>query len=164
MNEKEYSKDLLIKARVSENEKRYIKSKADYCNLTVSEYLRKMAISGIVIKRDTSQLIKILNELNRIGNNVNQIAKVIHQQGDYISEDNYVDIKDQFDEMKNIIIGKVLDATFDYEARINEIAERNVNSKTEFDSAYEEFMEIFEDIDPSKLEDDFDDYDEGAFV
>ncbi|HCB96510.1 MAG TPA: hypothetical protein DEP65_13640, partial [Ruminococcus sp.] len=110
-----------------------------------------MAISGIVIKRDTSQLIKILNELNRIGNNVNQIAKVIHQQGDYISEDNYVDIKDQFDEMKNIIIGKVLDATFDYEARINEIAERNVNSKTEFDSAYEEFMEIFEDIDPSKL-------------
>lgn len=151
-----------VNVRYTENEKKYIEEKAKYCNLSISEYCRKSSMSAVVIKRDTSQLIKILTELNRIGNNINQIAKVIHEQGNYISDENYVDIQDQFSEMKDIIIDRIFKATYEYEARLNEAIDRNVHSMEIYSSSLEEYEELF---DAAELEEEeWEDYDEGAFV
>lgn len=47
-----------------------------------SAYLRKMALNGYIIRQDYSVLKKFINELNRIGNNLNQIAKIANTYGD----------------------------------------------------------------------------------
>lgn len=155
-------KNQRIVARVSNKEKIYLQSKAEYCGLSLSELLRKTAINGVVIKRDTSQLMKILTELNRIGNNVNQIAKIIHEQGDYITKENYVDIQDQFSEMKDIIIDRIFKATYEYEAKLNEATERNISSTQLYGSSLEDYEELF---DAAELEEEeWENYDEGAFV
>lgn len=46
-----------------------------------SAYLRKMAMDGYVIKQDFSNLRGMISELNKIGSNVNQIAKVANTYG-----------------------------------------------------------------------------------
>lgn len=52
-----------------------------------SAYLRKMALDGYVIKQDFSSVKAVVNELSRIGNNLNQIAKIANTYGDvYVSE------------------------------------------------------------------------------
>lgn len=158
MTDENLNKDQRIVVRVSKREKVYLQSKADYCGLSLSEFLRKIAITGVVIKRDTSQTVKILNELQRIGNNINQIAKVIHEQGDYIYEENYIDVQDQFSEMKDIIIDRIFKASYEYEARLNEIMDQNVRMVDLFD----EDEDLF---DAAALEEEeWENYDEGAFV
>lgn len=47
-----------------------------------SAYLRKMALDGYIIRQDYTILAKFTDELNRIGNNLNQIAKVANTYGD----------------------------------------------------------------------------------
>ncbi|HEX3016239.1 MAG TPA: plasmid mobilization relaxosome protein MobC [Caproicibacter sp.] len=47
-----------------------------------SAYLRKMALDGYIIRQDYTVLNKFVNELNRIGNNLNQMAKIANTYGD----------------------------------------------------------------------------------
>lgn len=42
-------------------------------------YIRKMAIDGLVIKPDYSEVKKLTGELGKIGSNVNQIARVANE-------------------------------------------------------------------------------------
>jgi len=46
-----------------------------------SAYLRKMALDGYIIRQDYTVLNKFIYELNRIGNNLNQMAKVANTYG-----------------------------------------------------------------------------------
>ena len=47
-----------------------------------SAYLRKMALDGYIIHIDFSEFKEFVIALNRIGNNLNQIAKVANTYGD----------------------------------------------------------------------------------
>ncbi|HEX3016764.1 MAG TPA: plasmid mobilization relaxosome protein MobC [Caproicibacter sp.] len=47
-----------------------------------SAYLRKMALGGYIIHMDFSELQELINAFNRIGNNLNQIAKVANTYGE----------------------------------------------------------------------------------
>lgn len=47
-----------------------------------SAYLRKMALDGYIICLDLSELKDFSAELSRIGNNLNQIAKVANTYGE----------------------------------------------------------------------------------
>ena len=38
-------------------------------------YLRKMGIDGMIIKKDYTDIRKLLGEIGKIGSNINQIAK-----------------------------------------------------------------------------------------
>jgi hypothetical protein len=52
-----------------------------------SAYLRKMALDGYIIKQDFTSVKAAVNELNRIGNNLNQMTKIANTYGDvYVSE------------------------------------------------------------------------------
>lgn len=47
-----------------------------------SAYLRKMALDGYIIRIDFKELQKFIDALSRIGNNLNQIAKVANTYGE----------------------------------------------------------------------------------
>lgn len=66
-----------IHIRVTENEKAKILRKAEKAKLTITEYIVKSSLnSNIIVEADKSQYI---NELRRIGNNINQITKKVNQ-------------------------------------------------------------------------------------
>ena len=53
----------------------------------LSAYLRKMAIDGYIVRLDMSELHEIIAAVNRVGNNVNQIARRANGTGRVYIED-----------------------------------------------------------------------------
>ncbi len=67
----------------SEEENKFLAKKMEEAGIkNKSAYLRKMALDGYIIRQDYTVLNKFIDELNRIGNNLNQIAKVANTYGD----------------------------------------------------------------------------------
>ena len=64
--------------RVSERERRHIEEKAMATGLAASAYIRTMALDGgnvdTTIHEDRQ---KLMHELSAIGNNINQIARIL---------------------------------------------------------------------------------------
>jgi len=61
---------------VDEEEKQQLDSKMlQFGTKNMGAYLRKMSIDGMVIKKDYSDIRKLLGEIGKIGSNINQIAK-----------------------------------------------------------------------------------------
>ncbi len=84
-----------INFRVTEKEYEKIHLKAQKANLPISTFLTKSALNKkIIIIND---LNKTYIELNKIGNNINQITKLFHQG--YISTYNFEETNK---ELKNI--------------------------------------------------------------
>nr|WP_260448948.1 MobC family plasmid mobilization relaxosome protein [Listeria booriae] len=66
-----------MKFRVTEEEKTFIEMKMKEVGITNREaYLRKMAIDGAIIVSNYDETKKLTLELNKIGTNINQIARV----------------------------------------------------------------------------------------
>ena len=59
-------------------------------------YLRKMALSGYVIRLDLSEISTINRLLRGVSNNLNQIAKRVNQTGALYQED-LTDLQQQYD-------------------------------------------------------------------
>jgi hypothetical protein len=60
---------------VDAEDKAKIKQRAASVNLSMSEYIRQMALRGYVIQRNTKGIAELIHEINKIGVNINQIAK-----------------------------------------------------------------------------------------
>lgn len=71
----------LLKFYTTEEEKDLIDKKAKEIGLNRSEYLRKMAMQGYIIKQDFSHVDDLIYEVNKIGTNINQITKKINETG-----------------------------------------------------------------------------------
>lgn len=68
--------------RVTEAEDAAIRGKMrDYGVTNVSEFIRAMALNGMVLKVDLPELHKAVRLLGSLSNNVNQIASRIHERG-----------------------------------------------------------------------------------
>ena len=50
-------------------------------------YLRKMAVDGYIIKLDLPELRELLSLLRRTSNNINQVARRMHQTGNVYDTD-----------------------------------------------------------------------------
>ena len=69
-------RNVQIKFRVTEEERSLIEEKMKQVPTSNMEaYLRKMAIDGYIIQVDHSDIRKMTAELQKIGVNINQIAK-----------------------------------------------------------------------------------------
>jgi hypothetical protein len=70
------SKDEKITIRLKSNELEYISKKSEELYISKSEFCRQAIVEAKVISKKPS--VDLLYELNRIGNNLNQITKRIN--------------------------------------------------------------------------------------
>ena len=69
-------RNIQIKMWVTDEERRLIEHKMSLVPTNqIGAYLRKMAIDGYIIYTDTKDIQAMNKELQRIGRNINQIAK-----------------------------------------------------------------------------------------
>ena len=91
-------KEQLI-VRVTPEERELIQKKmSQYRTDNFSRYARKMLIDGYVINLDLSDFQRLSYEVNAIGNNVNQIAKVANSTGKIYADD-IAEAKERIDEI-----------------------------------------------------------------
>ena len=72
------SKNAKITFRVTESEKILLQKKADKMKISLSKYCCEAAMNHQIVCIDG--LREMLPELNRLGNNINQIAMLMHQR------------------------------------------------------------------------------------
>ncbi|PNP92524.1 PcfF [Listeria newyorkensis] len=88
------NRDIQLKFRVTEEEKKFIELKMKEANMSNREaYLRKTAIDGTIIVSNFEETKKLIFELNKIGTNINQIARLANTN-DEISKDDINELKE----------------------------------------------------------------------
>jgi len=92
---------------VDEKELNIIDEKAKAANLKRGQYLRKIAVDGYIFKQDLSNLRLLTQEINKIGVNINQIAKHTNEIGGVYFED-IEDIKRKMDEIWQLLKSTLL--------------------------------------------------------
>ncbi|MFC5647691.1 plasmid mobilization relaxosome protein MobC [Paenibacillus solisilvae] len=85
-----------VKFFVTGHEMEMIDKKAAIAELDRSKYLRKMALEGYIIKQDFSQVEQLVYEVNKIGNNINQVARRANEV-EYVSLDDIKYLKKQLE-------------------------------------------------------------------
>ena len=91
-----------LSLRVTENELRIIDKKAEIVCLNRNAYLIKMAIEGAVIVQDLDNMRNFTNEINKIGVNINQIAKHINTTNNIYKSD-IEELKEKIEEIYKIV-------------------------------------------------------------
>ena len=93
------TRNVQIKFWVTPDERKLIEQKmAPLPTKQIGAYLRKMAIDGLIIYTDTSNIKEFTKELQAIGNNINQIAKRVNSTS-RIYETDIEEIKERLDEI-----------------------------------------------------------------
>ena len=88
---------------IDDHEKEIIDKKMRSAGITDrSAYIRKMAIDGIIVKLNFSEITDLTSLLRRYGNNVNQIAKRVNSTGN-IYDNEIQEIKDQQNEIISVL-------------------------------------------------------------
>lgn len=73
---------------VTEHERDLIRQKMELLGTkNLGVYLRKMAVDGYIVKLDLPELTELLSLLRRTSNNVNQVARRVHQTGNVYDTD-----------------------------------------------------------------------------
>ena len=85
--------------RVTPEEKQLIQKKMlQFGTDNFSRYARKMLIDGYVIRLDLSEFQKLSGEINAIGVNINQIAKVVNTTRSMYAAD-FIQVKEMVEEI-----------------------------------------------------------------
>lgn len=98
-----------IKFYTTDEEKKFLEDEAKLSGMNVSEFLRNVIFkSQIIVKKVPVEEIKNAQtameknayEINKIGNNINQLVKVIHENNDTYSKRQ---IEDAVRDLENVI-------------------------------------------------------------
>lgn len=101
---KAIKKDHLLNLKCTVIESKLIKAKARLANLSVSEYLREMGLTGKIDRREKSlpkEVLQLTGTINHLAANLNQIAK----KRNGIDELNFferAELKSQSEELKKL--------------------------------------------------------------
>lgn len=92
-----------LKMRVTPEERDLIKRRMENHNFTnFNTYARYMLLTGEVVTVDYSELIKLRTEINRIGTNINQLARYVNTNEE-ISLENYQNLQHSLAEVKRLL-------------------------------------------------------------
>lgn len=82
------NRNVRLTFRVTDHELHFIKKKAELagCN-KLSVYLRKMAITGVIIRYDSDKMKALERDIVGIKNNINQIAARVNKTSNVYSDD-----------------------------------------------------------------------------
>lgn len=88
MNKNDDVRNIQLKFRVNEEERKFIEKKAEVAGCkNVSSYLRKMAITGQIIKYDSLTLKDLQRRVINIQSNINQIALQVNSTKNVYADD-----------------------------------------------------------------------------
>lgn len=103
---KAVKKDQLMAIKCTLYERKVIEARAKSANLSISEYLREIGLTGKIDRRDKALPKEVLNltaALNHIGANLNQIAKK-RNGADELSPLERAELKVQSGHLKEIAV------------------------------------------------------------
>jgi hypothetical protein len=81
-------RDILLKVRVTPEERVLIEQKMAQLGTTnMAAYMRKMAIDGYVVKLELPELRELVSLLRYSSNNLNQLARRVHETGHVYAAD-----------------------------------------------------------------------------
>ncbi|HBI2075868.1 TPA: plasmid mobilization relaxosome protein MobC [Enterococcus faecalis] len=93
--------------RFSKEENDYLKKKIEKSPFNnFQNYARILCLTGEIKLTDYSELYRLNSELNRIGNNVNQLARLAHQF-DEISNEDVQQLLEMMHEVKTLVTEKL---------------------------------------------------------
>ena len=75
-----------VLVRLSPKEKEHLRAQAAACALKMEPYIRKLIMGNIIRPRPPDKYVRLLREINAIGNNINQIAHIANAER-HISKD-----------------------------------------------------------------------------
>lgn len=81
------NRDIFIKIRVSADEMSAIKQRAKAANMSISGFLRDMALNGKIILYDTENIYRFNQFMRSVGTNINQIAMVANSEKSVFKND-----------------------------------------------------------------------------
>ena len=89
--ESDMKREHRVTIRLTDTEFSIIENTAEQADMSISEYMRKQIMEGQVntkfeIVADVKEIKKLIGELGKIGNNLNQIARYFNQGGVISSE------------------------------------------------------------------------------
>ena len=115
MTEEKRYREIQRKLRVTSRENDLIKERmALHGFKNFNTYARYMLLTGEVVTVDYSELVKVRTEINRIGTNINQLAKYVNTNEE-VSLENYQSLQASLLEVK-----RLMDENFDKEVAIIE--------------------------------------------
>ncbi len=80
-------KNLTKKFRLSSDEMEIIKQKSETVNMTISKYIRTMALDGKILYLKVPEYQDTIKELHRIGGLINQIARRLNETDSFYYDD-----------------------------------------------------------------------------
>ena len=96
-------RDILLRVFVTETERDFIYDKMNEVNTNnFGAYARKMLIDGYAIHTDYADLKTVITEMQKIGVNINQIAKRINSTS-RIYEQDFIEIQGKVDEIWRLL-------------------------------------------------------------
>ena len=107
MAEKHRIRKTEIRIKVTGNEWKIARDKADYLCMTMSDMIRKFIRDGVIIKYEPFNIKELSNEINKVGVNINQIARTINEKGGNYDKEDMDDIRREFQNLSEIIFNKV---------------------------------------------------------
>ena len=83
--------------RLNDPEKELFRHKVSRSGLSQQEYIKKCVLDKPVISLDRAEMHKILVELSRQGNNLNQIAHVLNERGALARQNEISEMKEELE-------------------------------------------------------------------
>ena len=115
MTEEIRYREIQRKMRVTPRENELIKERMELHGFkNFNTYARYMLLTGEIVTVDYSELIKLRTEINRIGTNINQLAKYINTNEE-ITLENFQNLQASLAEVK-----RLMDDSFDKEVAMIE--------------------------------------------
>lgn len=84
--------------RLSDPEKELFLHKVARSGLSQQNYIKKCVLDKPVISLDRAEMHKIMVELSRQGNNLNQIARVLNERGDPVHQNDISEMKERLED------------------------------------------------------------------
>ena len=103
MTEEIRYREIQRKMRVTPRENKLIKERMELHGFkNFNTYARYMLLTGEVVTVDYSELIKLRTEINRIGTNINQLAKYVNTTEE-ITLENFQNLQSSLAEVKRLM-------------------------------------------------------------
>ncbi len=79
-----------------------IEKKAALCKLNTTGYIRKSALENYLVFYDLKEISKLVGEVNKVGQNVNQIVRKVHESNNIYKTD-VESLRKDYDELCSLI-------------------------------------------------------------